>query len=247
MKFIDLDIQSNLSTGKSSVEEIAKLAEKLGFSGIAICDVWQGHERLKQLKEKIAEVQKLVKIEIIIGAKIEAKTVPELKRALEQVRESVVVVCVAGGSYEINRAACEDSRVDFLAHPALGRRDNGLDEVCLNAASKNNIAIELNFREVLLNYRKGRAIVLSNLSTNVRLCQQLGVKMVASSGANSVLEMRDPRELVSLANVIGMELQDSFTTVSDIPNAIVESNRKKLEGKTIAPGIEIIDKGEKSV
>src|SRR3989344_9383683 len=115
MRFVDLDIQSNLSSGTSSIEEIAKFAEQLGFSSIVICDVWQGMGKLRELKEKITEAQKLVKVEILPGAKIQARNIGELKRALEQVREQVVLVAVAGGDYEINRAACEDSRVDFLA------------------------------------------------------------------------------------------------------------------------------------
>src|SRR3989344_4532814 len=125
MKFADLDIQSNLSSDitagqnsaakGSTVEEIAKFAEQLGFSSIVICDVWQGMGKLRELKEKITEAQKLVKVEILPGAKIQARNIGELKRALEQVREQVVLVAVAGGDYEINRAACEDSRVDFLA------------------------------------------------------------------------------------------------------------------------------------
>lgn len=241
MKFVDLDIQSNLSSGTSTVEEIAKFAEQLGFTSIVICDIWQGQEKLRELKEKIAEAQKIVKIEILPGAKIVVQNVNELKRTLEQVREHVAVVAVAGGDYDINRAACEDSRVDLLAHPEFNRRDNGLDEVCLNAASKNNVAIEINFRELLSTYRKNRAIMLEKIGTNVRLCQELGVKMVVSSGAQSVWEMRDPRELVSIANILGMELAASFSTVSDIPAWIVERNKQKLTGKIVADGIEIVE------
>ncbi len=256
MKFVDLDIQSNLSSDitagqnsaakGSTVEEIAKFAEQLGFSSIVICDVWQGSAKLRELKEKIAEAQKIVKIEILPGAKIAAQNVGDLKRALEQVREQVVVIAVAGGDYDINRAACEDSRVDFLAHPEFGRRDNGLDEACLNAASKNNVAIEINFRELLGTYRKNRAIMLEKIGTNVRLCQELGVKMVVSSGAQSVWEIRDPRELVSIANILGMELATSFATVADIPSWIVERNKQKLAGKIVADGIEIVNVTERS-
>ena len=246
MRFVDLDIQSNLSSGTSSIEEIAKFAEQLGFSSIVICDVWQGMGKLHELKEKITEAQKLVKVEILPGTKIQANNVGELKHALEQVREQVVVVAVAGGDYDVNRAACEDSRVDLLAHPEFNRRDNGLDEACLNAASKNNVAIEINFRELLGTYRKSRAIMLEKIGTNVRLCQELGVKMAVSSGAQSVWEMRDPRELVSIANILGMELAASFATVADIPSWIVERNKQKLTGKVVADGIEIVNITERS-
>ena len=251
MKFADLDIQSNLSSDitagqnsaakGSTVEEIAKFAEQLGFSSIVICDVWQGMGKLRELKEKITEAQKLVKVEILPGAKIQARNIGELKRALEQVREQVVLVAVAGGDYEINRAACEDSRVDLLAHPEFNRRDNGLDEVCLHAASKNDVAIEVNFRELLSTYKRTRTYNLEKIATNIRLCQNLGVKIVASSGAQSAWEMRDPRELVSIVNILGVEFGSSFATVSDIPNAIIDKNKRKLGGKVIADGVEVVE------
>ena len=236
-----MDIQSNLSSGTSSIEEIAKFAEQLGFSSIVICDAWESPQKLQELKEKIAEVQKLVKVEIIPGVKIEAGTISELKRSIEQAREKAVIIAVAGGDYEINRAACEDSRVDFLAHPEFNRRDNGLDEVCLHAASKNDVAIEVNFRELLSTYKRTRTYNLEKIATNIRLCQNLGVKIVASSGAQSAWEMRDPRELVSIVNILGVELGSSFATVSDIPNAIIDKNKRKLGGKVIADGVEVVE------
>ena len=241
MRFVDLDIQSNLSSGTSSIEEIAKFAEQLGFSSIVICDAWESPQKLQELKEKIAEVQKLVKVEIIPGVKIEAGTISELKRSIEQAREKAVIIAVAGGDYEINRAACEDSRVDFLAHPEFNRRDNGLDEVCLHAASKNDVAIEVNFRELLTTYKRTRTYNLEKIATNIRLCQNLGVKIVASSGAQSAWEMRDPRELVSIVNILGVEVGSSFATVSDIPNAIIDKNKRKLGGKVVADGIEVVN------
>ncbi len=245
MRFWDLDIQSNLSSGSSGIEEIAKFAERLGFSGIVICDVWQNSEKLHALKEKIAEVQKMFKIEILPGAKIEAKNSGELKHALEKVRDSVVVVAVAGGVYDINRAACEDSRVDILAHPEFGRFDNGLDEPCLNAAVRNNVAIEINFRQILNSYRRQRAIILNKIATNVYLCEETGAKIVTASGAQSVWEMRDARELISIANVLGLEFGKSFSTIEDTPNAIVESNKKKLSGKIVTEGVEILEQENK--
>lgn len=241
MKFVDADVQSKVSTGSSTAEELARFAEELGFSAIVIADVWTGPEKFALAKEAVDGAAKNVGIEVIQGVKIAAANQNELRHLVDRVREKVAFVAVAGGNYQINRAACEYSKVDLLCHPSLGRTDNGLDEVCLNAARENNVAIELNFREVLNSYRRQRSIILANMAANIRLCSALRVPMIISSGAQSADDLRDPRELISIANILGLELSRAFATVSDIPMNIIDVNRRKLLEKITAEGVEVVE------
>jgi ribonuclease P/MRP protein subunit RPP1 len=238
MKFIDMDVQSKVSTGSSSAEELARFAEELGFSAIVIADIWAGLEKFTAAREEIDKASKSVGIEVIQGVKIVAANANEMKHMIDKVREKTAVVMVAGGNYQINRAACEYSKVDLLCHPALGRTDNGLDEVCLNAAAANNVAIELNFREVLYSYRRQRSIILANMAENIKLCESLRVPLVTASGAQSTDDLRDPRELIAVINVLGLELSNAFATASDVPGRIIDVNRRKLLDKITAEGVE---------
>lgn len=239
MKFYDLHVQSNLSGGENSIEDIARFAEKLGYSGIAICDNYQGIEKLNELKKMIKEVK--TPVELIPGVVIQAKDKNELKTALNKVREKVVIVIVHGGSYPINRVACEDSRVDILAHPELGRADSGLDKACLNLARENNVSIQINFREILYSFRKPRSYIFNHITKNIKLCNEYKTPMVSCSGAQNVWGMRGPRELVSIANVLGLELGRAFASVTSIPQQIVESNKKILKGEKITKGVERVE------
>lgn len=241
MKFVDMDVQSKVSTGSSSVEELAKTAEDLGFSAIVIADVWAGPEKFIAAREAIAEAAKNVGIELVQGVKIVASNANELRHLVDKVREKVAVVSVAGGNYQINRAACEYSKVDMLCHPSLARTDSGLDEVCLNAAAANSVAIELNFREVLYSYRRMRSLILANMAANMRLCEALHVPMVIASGAQSTDDLRDPRELIAIANVLGLELSKAFSTVSDVPSQIIDVNRRKILDKITVEGVEVVE------
>jgi len=241
MKFVDLDVQSKLSTGSSSVEELAKFAEELGFSAIVVADVWAGPEKLAAAKEAVDAAAKEAGIEVVQGVKIVASNANELRHMVDKVREKVAVVSVAGGNYQLNRAACEYSKVDLLCHPSLGRTDTGLDEVCLNAAASNNVAIELNFHEVLHSYRRQRSLILANMAANIMLCEALRVPMVIASGAQSVDDLRDPRELISITNVLGLELAKAFATVSDVPGRIIDVNRKKILDKITTEGVEVVE------
>jgi len=235
MKFYDLDLQSKLSDGESTVAELIESAERFGFSGIVICDK---PENLRQLKEMI-EIAK-PKIEVYAGVKIEAKDANEMRNVVNRVREDATIVIVSGGNYEINRAACENPKVDILAHPEKGRIEGGLDDVCINMAAKNNVAIEVNFRELLYTYRRNRAYNLTHIAKNIELCKELGASMVICSGAKGKWDMRDPRELIAMGNVLGMELDKAFAAASTVPQLIIERNKAKLEGRMVTEGVEVV-------
>jgi len=238
MKFFDLHIKSNLSNGEHSIEDIASFAEKLGYSGIAICDNYVNVEKLKELKKKISELKS--NLEIYPGVYIEAKDPGELNSILNKVRDEVTIVVVHGGDYNINRAACENSKVDILSHPEYNRADNGLDEAAVKAATENNVAIEINFNEVLFSYRKQRTYILNNIAKNIKLCDAFRTPMIICSAAKSIWEMRDPRQLISVATILGMDLGKAFSAISTIPQTIVENNKKILEGKSPTSGVEVV-------
>lgn len=239
-KYYDLHVHSNFSIGENSVAELSKFAQDLGYVGIAICDHYAGKEKFLQQKQAIAEAQKQIGIEILQGIEIQPKNPKQLNALASLLREHVVVLIAHGGDYSINRAACQNSRIDILAHPELGRLDSGLDEVCLNAARDNNVAVQINFREILYGYRKPRTYILSHIAENIRLCNAVGVKMVVCSGAQTVWDMRDPRSLAAIVNILGLELGKSIDAVSSIPEAIAETNKAKLSGKIHVSGVEVV-------
>ncbi len=240
-KYYDLHIHTNQSSGANSVEEMAQAAEKFGWNGIAICDHFQDMQKFKQQQNAIREAMKSSNIEIFSGTEIQPKNQNEIGRLVSKIREQVQIIAVHGGDYNINRAACQNPKVDILAHPELGRTDNGLDEFCLAQARDNNVAIQVNFREILEGYRKPRVFILSHIWENIRLAREMRAPVVACSAAQSVWDIRDPRALASIANVLGMELGDAINTVSEIPEKIVETNRAKLSGKEPVKGVEIVE------
>jgi len=238
LKFYDLFIQSNLSGGESTIEQIVEFAKKLGYAGIAICDNYQGPEKLNELKNKVSEFKD---IEVYAGVNIIAKDVNEMREVVNKVRERVDLVVVSGSDYSINRAACDDPRIDILMHPELGRPDSGLDEPCLEAATQNNIAIGISFREILYNFRKPRAYILNHIAKNLMLCNHFRTPVIICSCAQSVWGMRSPREFVSTLNILGFDIGKAFAPVTSIPQSIVEENKKTLEGKKITEGVEEVE------
>lgn len=239
MKFYDLHIKTNLSDGENALEDMIRFAEDIGYSGIAICDDYESKEKLDELAKMIKGVK--TNIEVYPGVLIKAESANQMKEILSKVRERAVVVAVAGGDYEINRAACDDPRVDILAHPEQGRIDSGLDEACIEAAARNNVAIQINFREILYSFRKQRSYALNHIAKNIGLAEHFRAPVIICSGAKSKWDMRAPRELVSVANVLGLDISKAFLGVTTIPQQIIEENLKTLEGKKITDGVEIVE------
>ncbi len=221
MPFYDLHVHSSLSIGEDTPEEIAEFAKRLGFAGIGIVTYYEG---------KAVELPKIEGIDIISSVIIKPSSVDELNALANKVRNHAEILMVHGGDYDINRAACENPMIDVLCHPELGRKDSGIDHICAKAAAENNVAIEINFREILESHKRHRVHVLSAMRKNAMLCRKYGAKAVSVSSAVTKWGMRSGRELAAVAYLLGMELGSAIATASDMPQEIVRINREKLAG-----------------
>jgi ribonuclease P/MRP protein subunit RPP1 len=140
----------------------------------------------------------------------------------------------------VNRAVCENSAIDVLCHPELNRTDSGLDHICVKAASEKDVAIEINFREILESYKRQRVNVISFIKKNIELCKKYNTKMITVSGAVSKWGLRSPRELAANAHVLGLDLGAAIASVSVVPEQILEKNREKITGRRWE-GVKLVD------
>jgi ribonuclease P/MRP protein subunit RPP1 len=226
--FYDLEVHSSLSIGENSTEEIAAMAKKLGLSGIGIVTYFP----------EILEIPKIEGMDIVSAVMLKANSPQELNILAKKARNKAEILLAHGGNYEVNRAACENPLIDILCHPELGRKDSGIDHICAKAAAENNVAIEVNFREILESYKKNRIYMLTSMKKNIKLCQKYDVPVITCSGSVTKWGMRSGRELASVAYLLGMELGKAIATTSTVPETFVRKNREKLAGK-IWSGIEV--------
>ncbi len=221
MPFYDLEVHSTLSIGEHRVEEMAHMARRLGLSGMGIVTYFP----------EISEIPKMEGVDIVTAVMLKANTPQELDALAKKARNRAEVLLAHGGNYEVNRAACENPLIDMLCHPELGRKDSGLDHVCMKSASENNVAVEVNFREILESYRRNRIYMLTAMKKNIKLCQKYEVPIVTCSGAVTKWGMRSGRELASIAYLLGMDLGKAIDTASAVAQNIVTRNRERLAGK----------------
>ncbi len=237
MNFYDFHLHSHFSEGKSSIEEIAKRAKLLGFSGICFAEYFKNKKEMKTLKEKILKVSKKVGVKIFLG--FEARTVSELKK-LVKIRKEYDVLLVKGGDIYLNRKAVETNEVDILTHPEWRRKDSGLNHVMVKLARKNNTAIEINFREIVQASKNTRSLILKNISRNVMLCKKYEAPIIITSGAVSHWQLKDPKILVSMGCLLGLNLKEAKKSVSETPESIIRRVKERQNERWIMPGVRIV-------
>jgi ribonuclease P/MRP protein subunit RPP1 len=220
--FYDLHVHTNLSVGENSFEEIVDFARKIGLTGIGIVKYFSPSE------ETWPESTELDIVKVLM---IKTSNPEEFERLVRKARNRCEVLMAHGGDYDINRLACENSYVDVLSRPEFGRKDSGLDHICIKAAQENNVAIEINFREILESFKKQRVYALSAMRENIRICKSYGANIITTSGSLSKWDMRSGRELAAIANILGMDLGEAIGTVSTVPEQKVKTNREKLLDK----------------
>ncbi len=236
MKFFDLHVHSAFSGGQSSLEQLASTAKELGYTGICFAEYFQNDAQLKKLKEDISQVSEKIGIEIYLG--FEAKTPKELHKLVER-RRMFDILLAQGGDLKMNRLACETPQVDILTHPENNRNDSGLNHVLVKFAAENNVAIEVNFREILLASKRTRNSIMRHVSNNVRLAKKFHTPIILCSGGISHFELRDPQVMISMANQLGLELNEAKGAISKIPESIIKQSKERKSEKWVMPGVKV--------
>jgi ribonuclease P/MRP protein subunit RPP1 len=237
MNFYDLHVHSAFSEGTSSIEQLASMAKLLEYHGICFAEYYKGEEQIKKLAAEVQKVREKIGIEVFLG--FEANNSKELN-ILADKRKKFDVLLVHGGQVSLNREAVETPEVDILTHPEFNRYDSGMNHVMMKFAAKNNVAIEINFREVLMSSKKSRSTLLQNIRTNIMLAKKYRTPLVISSGAVSHWELRDPQSLASFASQFGLSLQEATKCISKVPEKIVRESEGRRSAEWIAPGVKIV-------
>lgn len=238
MNYFDMHVHSAFSGGESSLEQLASTAKQLGYKGICFAEYYKGEEQIKKLQEEIEKVKQKVGIEIYLG--FEARNLKELA-VLRERRRRFDVLLARGGDLRLTREACETPEVDILTHPEYERQDSGLDHVSAKLAAKNNVAIEINFREILVSSKRTRSIILKNMSNNVKLAKKFRAPIIACSGSLSHWDICDPQCLVSFVSLLGLGLNEAKATVSKIPENIVKKIKERKDRRWVSPGVKVVE------
>lgn len=162
----------------------------------------------------------------------------ELKRKIDKNREGADVIVFQGGNEELNRKACETSRVDVLLHPEKDRKDSGINHVMAEKAAENRVAIGFDMRQLRENTEKYRSFVLKHWRRNLKLCEKYDTPFILTTGASQEMKLRAPRDTKSIIDSLGFEGRKA---VSKYPKVILERAEKVKSDGSVRPGIEEVE------
>ena len=233
----DLHIHSTFSSGESTLEEIVKAAKGFGYKGIGFISYILRKEEENFLKAEIIRVSKEYNFEIYLG--FEATNKLELKKLLNRRREFDLLL-VRGGTNLMNRIAVENRGVDILTHPDYERKDCGINHVLARLAKEYEVAIEINFREVLNSEGLIRKNVIANHMEIIRLYKKFKFPLIVSSGALSHWQIKDPKVLISYLVTLGLEIKEAKEALIKTPKRIIERSKEWKSEKWIMPGVRVV-------
>jgi ribonuclease P/MRP protein subunit RPP1 len=237
MNFYDFHVHSEFSEGESSIEEIAKRAKLLNYKGICFTTYLDDKSKIKKTKEIVSKLSKKIEVDIFIG--FEARNTSELDKLI-RLRRDYDVLLVKGSDLILNRKAVETKEVNILTHPEYNRKDSGFNHVMAELAAENNVAIEVNFREILNSSKNTRANIMHKIKNNVELCKKYNVPVVICSGAVTHWQLRDPKVLISMGCLLGLELNEAKKAMSEVPENIIKMVKERQDEKWIRPGVKVV-------
>jgi ribonuclease P/MRP protein subunit RPP1 len=228
--FYDLSVHA-YPEGGSTASRLALAAKGLGYSGICVANHPDFFLEVSPI-EGINDVQDVV---VFQGVEVVAKNASDLRRQVDRFRSRVKVLAVHGGDPGINRAACEDDRVDILLHPPDGKT-SGINHILAKLAADKHVAIGFELLPVICSKGGSRVRLLSNYKTNLALAKKYEAPFVVVSGAMSHFDMRDVRAVVSLCRLFGMSEKDALNGLSYYPSKIL----KRRSPGYIMEGVELL-------
>jgi len=213
--------------GSSSASRMALEAGKLGWAGV--CSL-PHHEYFAGKEPLPADFR------IFRGVEIAAANANELRKLTDRFRDRVQVLAVHGGDETINRAACEDGRADILTHPHEGGKTSGINHIIAKLAADRNVALDFCLFPVIRNKGGSRVRALSSYRANFALVRKYGVPYVITSGAMSHYDLRDPRSLIALARLFGLNEAEAVKGLSYYPEQII----RRASPAYVMDGVEIL-------
>lgn len=219
--------------GDATVARLARTAAEYGYDGLVVRN--HGDAQAEYDPETVADEYG---VDVVRGIEIRSEDAGQASGLIGNYRSKRDVVCVHGG--DLNRFAVEQSKVDVLAHPMDG---GDVNHVLAKAAAENGVHLEFNFGRVLRADGGPRVRAIRGLRKLRELVDQYDAPFVVSADPASHLQLRAPRELAAVGDLIGFDTE-AVEAGLRAWGEIAARNRRRRSENYIGPGVRIEDHEE---
>jgi len=158
----------------------------------------------------------------------------ELLGSLRRFRAKYEIVAVDCATQSVSRVAVRDRRVDIVHFPKQGPSSS----FRRNLASTCRAALEFNMSELTQGARYEAG--LGRQRRELEVAAEKSTPVVGSTNASNPFELRAPRDVAAILQMLGLSPQSALASVSEIPLAIVRQNRLKAKHPQLEEGVRIV-------
>jgi len=250
MKYYDLNLKGNNYTAD---RELILESHRLGWDYFNLLFSPEKYEIASEYKDDlIADLEDILalnprnKIGLEFGVEIKSKNQNELHKISQKFRNKTKFLSVLGGDLGINRAVCENRRIDVLSRPYFKQRVCGINHVLAKEAFENNVTIELCLNDILSSYLSYRSKIMAHFREIIKLHQKFNFPLIITTGSSSIWDIRSPKDILAIFKSLGLSYEKSNKCIFDYPKSIIEFNNKRED--MIVLGLKKIDKNvDKSI
>ncbi|MFX1511270.1 MAG: RNase P subunit p30 family protein [Promethearchaeota archaeon] len=230
-RFIDFNVKI---TQRSNLEKTLKLASLLGYSDIVI-----------ETSLKLAEFPEIDSTLPHFSRRLtlQETNIQTLRKRLRRERYKYEIISLDCQENKSTKWAAQDNRIDtlvFHASKSLKLFDFSLARLATTFLK----AVELPLVPLIKKSFRERIGLIRGYYRVVKIAQKANCPIILSSGANSLLELRAPRDMACFGEVFGFTEKAALESLSSIPEWFLERNKKKLGPNFVAPGIWIDEEEE---
>lgn len=177
--------------------------------------------------------------DISMGINILNANSNEIRKTINKYRSKANYISCLGGDLKINRIVCENRRIDVLSRPYYKRKDSGMNHVLAKEALKNNVAIELCFRDILNNHLRYRANVISSFKEILMFHRKFKFPLILTTDSKSLYDIRSTRDIAAFFKSIGFTDKEIYNGFYYYPKQIVDFNNQRKN--MIIEGVKVIE------
>jgi len=206
VKFYDLYLAPNL-LDKSSLSKIVAFAQKLGYHGIAIEGKIEG------------TFENNPQIRIYRRKTIYANEIKEVKKALRTTNIKNTIIAANFQNRAVASWCARDSRIKILSITLNNIKK--LHKNTIKIASRNDTFLEISLFDLLFDTYTPLVKRLSLLSQKVKEIIKLNGKLIISSRATNLFQMRCPKDVIALTSMFDLDKSMAKTAISENPQNII--------------------------
>lgn len=219
--------------------EVIETLEQFKFSGACVFyDSKMYYDEKDIVLEKFSQLNESTTLDLYMGIVINETNPQILRKEVQRNYRKVDLIMANGGDDKINRTICETPQIDIFNQPYIEKRNSGINHVLSKLLVENNITVNINLVDILKHKGFFRAKTLNYINQLLMLQRKYGFRTVVSSGSESFYDVRSPRNMILLSQLMDMDMDYARKCITEHPIEIIENIT--IHKESIVEGVRII-------